>query len=168
MLARIVRPRGNKGEAVADDLCDDFERFAAGKELTLVNPAGVEKKATVEKSWRHQGRLILKFEGVESISDAELLRGSEIRIPFEDLGPAPEGEYYFAQLIGSEVRDADSERVIGKVQGILEAGGPPVLEVHDGPKETLIPFLPELCVAVDAEAGVIRVRLPEGLENLNT
>ena len=166
-LARISKPRGNRGEVAAQDLCEDLDRFAEGTEVTLRDPAGRFKTAKIENAWDHQGRLILKFEGVDSISAAEELRGSEILIPYEELGPPPEGEYYYVDLVGCVVRDADTDREIGVVEGIQEPGGPLVLEVRRGDREILIPFIREICVEVEPDEKSIRVRMPEGLEELN-
>jgi 16S rRNA processing protein RimM len=166
-LARIFKPRGNKGEAAARDLCDDPDRFEDGTEISLLYPDKRREQRKIEHSWYHQGRLILKLEGVASISDAEELRGCEVQIPYVDLGPAPEGEHYDVDLVGCEVVAADSGRVIGKVEGLLEPGGQTLLEVRQGKKEILIPYTPEICVTTDVEARRITVILPEGLEELN-
>lgn len=166
-LARIVKPRGNRGEALARDLCEDPERFEPGAELRLLYPSGETKTGRLERGWYHQGRLVLKFEGVDSINDAEELRGVEVQIPYEELGPPPEGEYYYIDLIGCEVRTADDDRLIGTVKAIQEPGGGLLLEVRKGKSETLIPFRDEICVETAPEKKLIRVRLPEGLEDLN-
>ena len=166
-LARVVKPRGNRGEALARDLCEDPERFAEGREYRLVYPSGRTETGRLENAWYHQGRLVLKFEGVDSISDAEELRGVELQIPYEELGPPPDGEFYYVDLIGCEVRDADEDRLIGTVKAVQEPGGGLLLEVRKGKRETLIPFRHEICVEVAPERKLIRVRMPEGLGDLN-
>ena len=70
-LAKILKPRGNRGETAAKDLCEDPDRFADGERYELLFPSGERETGTIERVWYHQGRLILKFEGVETISDAE-------------------------------------------------------------------------------------------------
>lgn len=166
-LAKIFKPRGNRGEVAARDLCEDPDRFNEDAVISLLYPSGRREEKTIEEAWYHQGRLILKFAGVETITDAENLRGCEVQIPYEDLGPPPEGEHYDIDLIGCEVIAADTGRVIGKVEELLESGGQPLLEVRQDEKEILIPYTPEICLNVDVEAKRIAVRLPEGLEELN-
>ena len=95
------------------------------------------------------------------------MRGSEVCIPYEELGPPPEGEHYYVDLVGCVVRDADTDREIGVVEAILEPGGPLVLEVRRDKREILIPFIREICVEVEPDKKSIRVRMPEGLEELN-
>ena len=166
-LAKIFKPRGNRGEVAARDLCDDPERFADGAVVSLLHASGLREEKTIENAWYHQGRLILKFAGVETITDAENLRGCEVQIPYEDLGPPPGGEHYDIDLIGCEVIAAGAGRVIGIVEELLESGGQPLLEVRNGEREVLIPYTPEICLEVDTEAKRITVRLPDGLEELN-
>jgi 16S rRNA processing protein RimM len=167
-IARVLRSRGNRGEVAAEDLSDSAERFAEGTHLSLKDPSGKRTEAVIERSWRHQGRLILKFAGVDSISDAEALRGSEVQIPRGELGAPPEGEFYFDDLIGSKIVEAASGREIGEVEDVVESGGPVLLQVRSGDREILIPFAEHICVAIEPENGVIRVRMPEGLEELNS
>ena len=166
-VARVTKPRGRRGEVSAQDLCDDDRVFEAGKRLELTLPGGERRMVEVEEGWRHQGRLVLKFQGVETISDAEELRGAEARIPLTELPEAEEGEYYYFELIGSRVEDAETGREIGRVEAIQEPGGSLLLEVRRGDLEILIPYEKPIVVEVDAEKKRIRVDLPEGLEELN-
>ena len=166
-LAKIFKPRGNRGEVAARDLCEDPDRFSEDAVVSLLYPSGLREERTIEHAWYHQGRLILKLAGIENIGDAENLRGCEVQIPYEDLGAPPEGEHYDIDLIGCEVIAADTGRVIGKVEELLESGGQPLLDVRQESKEILIPYTPEICLDVNTELKRIKVRLPDGLEDLN-
>lgn len=156
-----MRPRGNKGELTAVSLSSKPDRFA---HLTKVHLFGDGSEYTVERVWDHDGTLIFKFAGVDSINDAEKLKGAEVRVPFEERVPLDEGEYFQSDLVGCEVRDLASNRLIGRVTGWEEYGGPALLEVDDG--RLLVPFVKAICPEVDLAARVIRVQLPEGLEDL--
>ena len=156
-----MKPRGNKGELTAVSLSSRPERFAS---LSRVYLFGDGSEYTVERVWDHDGTLIFKFAGVDSINDAEKLRGAEVRVPFEERVPLDEGEYFQSDLVGCEVRDLTTNRLIGKVTGWEEYGGPSLLDVDNG--RLLIPFVKAICPEVDTQARVIRVQLPEGLEQL--
>jgi 16S rRNA processing protein RimM len=160
-IAALVKPRGNKGELTAVSLSSKPDRFAA---LTKVHLFGDGSEYVVERVWDHDGTLIFKFAGINSINDAEKLRGAEVRVPFEERVPLEEGEYFHSDLIGCEVRDLVSNRLIGKVTGWEEYGGPSLLEVDGG--RLLIPFVKAICPEIDPVARVIRVQLPDGLEAL--
>ena len=167
-LARVLRSRGNRGEVAAEDCSDDpLRRFTPGARFFLTGSAS-KREVLLERVWHHKGRLILKFEGVDTISDAEALRGCELQIPEAELGPAPEGGFFFHDLIGCRILDADSGRELGVVRDVLEPGGAAVLEVDSKGGEILVPFVQSICVEITPGERTIRVRLPEGLEELNS
>lgn len=119
----------------------------------------------IERIWRHKNALIFKFAGVDSISAAEALEGANVCIPKDERAALPEGEYYQSDLIGCQVLDAATGRLVGVVTDWQEYGGPPLLEVkgEDG-KEVLIPFAKAICREIDPAGRRILVELPEGLE----
>ena len=118
----------------------------------------------VEEVWEHDGALVFKFEGIDSISDAEKLRGAEVQIPRSERVELEPGEYFHSDLIGCEVRERVSGRVVGRVTNFEEYGGPPLLEVDGG--RLLIPFVKAICTEIRPEEKLILVDLPEGLEDL--
>lgn len=121
----------------------------------------------VENVWMHRDQLIIKFKGVDTISDAERLAGAEVSIPFDQRAELAEGEYYQSDLIGCQVVDG-AGHALGVVQGWQETGAAPLLELRtpEG-KELLIPFANAICVKIDVAAKRIEVSLPDGLEDLN-
>jgi 16S rRNA processing protein RimM len=161
-IAALVKPRGNKGELTAVSLSSKPDRFA---HLTKVHLFGDGSEFTIERIWDHDGTLVFKFAGVDSINDAEKLRGAEVRVPSEERVPLDEGEYFHSDLIGCEVRDLATNRLIGKVTGWEEYGGPSLLDVDNG--RILIPFVKAICPEIDPQARIIKVLLPEGLEDLS-
>ena len=71
LVAHLVRPQGRDGELIADILTDFPERFAERRHLVLLSPDGNIAPIELEDHWLHKGRVVLKFVGVDSISDAE-------------------------------------------------------------------------------------------------
>jgi 16S rRNA processing protein RimM len=122
-----------------------------------------EKPMEVENTWMHGDHLIFKFQGVNSISDAEKLAGAEVSIPFEQRAELSDDEVYQSDLIGCEVIDANG-RSLGVVTDFQETGGTPLLTVGD---ELLIPFAKSICIEIDLEHKRIVVNLPDGLLDLN-
>jgi 16S rRNA processing protein RimM len=121
----------------------------------------------VENTWMHGDRLIFKFQGVDTISDAEKLAGAEVSIPFEQRAELAEDEVYQSDLVGCEVVDTTG-RALGVVIDFQETGGTPLLEVKT-PKgrELLIPFANSICTKIDLENKQIVVNPPDGLLDLN-
>jgi 16S rRNA processing protein RimM len=117
----------------------------------------------VEQAWMHGDQLILKFAGIDSISDAEKLAGCDVAIPFEQRAALDEDEVYLSDLVGCEVSDTTG-RSLGMVTEFEETGGTPLL--HVGSK-LLIPFAKAICTTIDTANKRIVVNLPDGLLDLN-
>lgn len=165
-VARIVRTQGNRGEVLSDVLTDFPERFQRLKAVWLEFPDQHREKAVLERAWPHKGRQVLKFEGIDSISDAERLKGAWVLVERQDAVPLQEGTYFDHDLVGCRVVDVAGEE-LGAVSGILKTAGNAVLTV-DGPKgEVLIPAVADFCRRVSIEERLIVVDLPEGLLDLN-
>jgi 16S rRNA processing protein RimM len=123
------------------------------------------RMAQVEEFWVHDGRPVFKFEGVDSISDAEVWAGADVLVPESERALPEEGEYSHADLIGCVVLDRVTGKRIGVVEGIEDSGGPVLLRLG-GAKEILIPFARRICSEIDVVRKEIRVDLPEGLLDL--
>ena len=131
-IAQVTRARGNRGEVAAVSLSSHPERFSELGPVTLFGAEGfpAPKTLALENVWEHGSKLILKFEGVDTISDAERLRGAEVRIPMRNRLSLPEGEYYHSDLIGCQVVDVASGRPLGTVAKWNDAGGNGILQVE--------------------------------------
>ena len=159
-IAHLTRPRGIRGEISAFALSDHPERYQS---LTTVQVAGT--LYTVERVWYHKDQPIFKFQGIDSINDAEPLGGKDVCVPARERFPLPEEEHYFADLVGCRVVDAGSGAAVGVVTGWQELGGPVVLELDEG--RILIPYAKAILPEIDLQAREIRANLPEGLVDLN-
>lgn len=166
-LARLVRTHGIKGELAAELETDDAAVLERFQEVALWDGAARREPARIRHARRHQDRLILQFEGVETMSQAERLAGWMVQIPAEQRPPPPPGRYYLADLLGCRVEEARTGRVLGEVSAFLQHGGTLLLEVKAGGCTISVPFAASICVEIDPEGRRIRVELPEGLEELN-
>lgn len=122
--------------------------------------------AEVESVWLHDGEPVLKFLGVDSISDAEAWEHAEILVRQADLAQPEPGEFLHVDLIGCAVWEEGAEAPLGTVRAIQEYGGPALLEVEAGAREVLIPLARSICVEIDVERKIIRAKLPPGLTEL--
>jgi len=101
-VAVLGKTRGNRGELTAFSE-STVERCRRLTEVLLFVPGAAEAmRRNVESVWEHGARLIFKFRGVDSISDAERLVGAEVRITFAARLEAEPGEYYRSDLIVCE------------------------------------------------------------------
>ena len=160
-IAVLGKTRGNRGELTAFPLSGKPERYQALEEVFLF---GSGARYEVESTWFHNGTLVFKFRGVDSISEAELLAGAEVRVPMEQRTPLEQGEFFQDDLLGCQVVDRHTGQSLGKVSGWEDGGGSGLLVVEGG---LLIPFARSICVEIDPAAKRIAVELPEGLKDLN-
>ena len=165
VVGRAHGPHGVRGEVSVEVLTDVEERFAPGSRLTAVDPKGRERSLEVAGSRRHKGGLLVLFAGIGDRDEAAVLRGSTLEVARAEVPPAPEGTYYFYELVGCrafDVRDGD----LGEVTDVIEDGGG-LLLVVSGPRGTVpIPFVKSFLKSVDVEEGRIELELPPGLVDI--
>ena len=159
-IGRLWRARGIRGELLGELDSTEIGREDKLKDVAL-EIGGQRRKMQVEEVWRHDGRPVFKFVGVDSMNDAEPLEGAGIFVAPEDVAKPEDGAYSYAELVGCRVLGVAFS---GVIEGVAEYGGPPLLQVkaEDG-REILIPFVRAICKEIDVAAKLIRVELPEGL-----
>lgn len=165
-VARAGKPRGIRGELVANLLTDYPERFADRERLIALHPDGRRETLTVESHWFQGNRVVLKFAGYDTPEQAKLLSGCELAVPEAECGRLEDpDEFYDWQLVGCRVESLEGE-TLGTVRELLRTGGVELLVVTpEGERQAdyLIPFARAICTEVDLEQKVIRVDPPEGL-----
>ncbi len=188
-IARVAKTQGRHGEVAATLLTDFPELFETRKKLFALSGTGVAKQnATAELSrrkldldehWFHKGMVVLKFAGVDSISDAEMLVGSEIQIPRSERAALGSDEFYVSDLIGCTVTDSGQEigRIVGRVRDVqFGSGEAPLLVIEggvisggviSGNKEYLVPFAAAYIEKIALEQKRLEMKLPEGLLELD-
>jgi len=166
-LAVVIKTQGRRGEVAVEPHTNIPERFREGMRLWALGKDGQRRQVQVEDLWPHKSFLVLKFEGVETISDAELLIGSELQVPRSERSELEPGWTYLSDLVGCRV--FDGEREIGPIQDVhFGAGEAPLLIVTSGAKLPYeIPFAEAYLEKVDVDRKQVRMRLPEGLLDVN-
>jgi 16S rRNA processing protein RimM len=147
-------------------LLEDDTVFGSGRRVILSGAKRAEREAEIDFFRRQHGHCIVKFRGINAISEAEKYVGAEIKIPAGDLPRLEEGSYYTFQLKGCQVFAADGD-YIGIITDVLDSGGAEILKVDRGDEETLIPFAESYLKSIDLDRRRVEVDLPEGLRDLN-
>lgn len=164
----IRKAHGVRGEASVEPWTDSADRFSELDTVILVAPdESSTREARVETSRVHAGRALVKFAGVDTPEDVQLLQGWTIEIPEDEARELEEDEYFLHDLVGLSLFDADG-RDRGVVTDVIEGGGGLLLNVRraDG-REYELPFAADLCTEIDLKAKRMVVALPEGLEDLD-
>jgi 16S rRNA processing protein RimM len=167
-LARVVKTQGRRGEVAAEIYSDIEDRFAVGMKLqALPRDSSNRRDLEVEDLWPHKGLLVLKFAGVDSISDAETLIGSELQVPASERSKLQPGWNYVSDLVGCVL--LNNGREIGRVEDVqFGAGEAPLLIVRDAAARLIeVPFAEAYLDGVDIQSRQVRMKLPEGLLEVN-
>ncbi|HZY64185.1 MAG TPA: ribosome maturation factor RimM [Edaphobacter sp.] len=184
VLAHLLRPQGRKGELLAELFTDFPDRFNQ-RQVFLSSPestniAAGARTAEVTSFWlpvgRNEGRIVLKFAGVDTITQAEELAGLDVIIPAEERVPLDADSTYISDLAGCTVYDGGV--AVGVVTGVqfpsTADGGRrieeavPLLEIESASgDEILVPFARAFLIYLDTKAKRIDMALPVGLTNIN-
>lgn len=151
----IVNTHGINGEVKIQPWTDSAEFLSPFKTLYVDG-----KKMKVASSRQHKGMLLVQFESIENINDAMRLKGRKVSINRDDV-KLPEGTFFIRDIIGATVVD-ESGAEIGKLVDAMETPASMIYIVR-GETEHLIPVVPEFILKTDVEAGVVTVRLIEGM-----
>lgn len=165
VIAEVLRPRGNRGEVWVRSQTDVPGRLEHLKSATVQLANGTDVPVEIAAAWRHKGDWVLKFAGVDSIDAAECFRGADLCLPFTERGRLAEGDFFEWDLIGCDVVDSATSERVGRVEGWQRHGAAPLMQVRNGDREVLIPFVSALS-EVDLAGRTIRVEIPEGLLDL--
>jgi len=180
-LARIRHTQGRKGEVFADILTDFPEKFADRRRLWLMPDSAAKlarQKAAVPalreveliNHWLHKGGIVLHFDGVDSISAAESLKGLIVAVPRSERVSLAEDEVYTGDLIGCTLSDVSGAKpvTVGEIESVDRTAGPvAMLAVRGAAGEVLIPLAKSYLRSIDLAARRVEMALPEGLIDLN-
>lgn len=184
-LAHLLRPQGRKGEVLAELFTDFPERFDDRTRVFLAKPglSSTETEAreiSVISHWlpvgRNHGRIVLGFEGIDSIDKAEELGGLDVLIPASERVELEEDAEYVSDLIGCVVYD--NGVAVGTVTDVefpttsdgtrrLEDAAPLLSVQTEAGDEVLIPYVQSFLVALLPEQKRIDMVLPAGLIDIN-
>lgn len=157
---RVVAVHGLKGDLrvqswgnTPEDLCAfDTLYFDKGAQAVRVEQARVQKNV-----------VLLKLEGVDTLEQAQQLRGRVLYMDREQDTLEP-GQYYLQDLLGLRVIDADSGEQYGELCDVTATGANDVYHIRfaDG-SVNLIPAIPQVIVSVDPDGGEMKIRPLPGL-----
>jgi len=163
-----VKTQGRYGEIAAEVHSDVPDRFTAGMKLfALGQVQDSRRELEVEDLWPHKGLVVLKFRGVDSMTDAEALIGSELQVPSSARAQLDRLWNYVSDLVGCIV--FDRAREIGRIEDVqFGAGEAPLLVVVAKSGEKFdVPFAEAYLESVDVAQRQVRMNLPEGMLEIN-
>lgn len=155
---QIVNTHGIRGEVKIVPWCDTPD-FLCNFDVLYLDG----KPVRVEQMRVHKGNVIAMLSGIHDVDAAMALKNKIVSIDRSDV-ELPDGRHFIADLIGLEVRDADSGSVLGTITDVLTPPASEVYVIKGNGKEYMIPAVDEFLIETNVEAGYVRVRLIEGME----
>ena len=157
IVGYILAPWGIRGEVKVEVVTDFPERFAPQK-IVYLNTSPLE----IESCRPHKQHLVVKLATIDSVEDAEKLRGQDLTISRSELYPLPEGQYYTFQIIGLKVVTTEG-KLLGRITEIMTTGSNDVYIVEGKRGEILIPAIEYVVKSIDLAKGKMVIEAIEGL-----
>lgn len=154
---KIVNTHSLRGEVRIYPYCDDAEFLCEFESLYVESEI-----MDVVSSRVHKGQALVKFDGINSINDAEKLVGSIVYIDKDEV-ELEEGRYFIEDIKGLDVYDVDTNELYGKVINVIETGANDVFEVKNDEKILLVPKIDDVIKEIDLEKGIILIKPIKGL-----
>lgn len=155
---KIVTTHGIHGEVKimpytdTPELLCEFDRLFMGKNHTEI---------IIERSRAFKNMVIAKIKGTDTPEDAEKLRNKILFMHRDDL-ELDENTYFIQDLIGIEVKDADSGVVYGKIADVMQTGANDVYVIQ-GDREYLVPAIPDVVISTDIDNNIMLIKPLKGL-----
>ena len=159
-IGKIVAPHGVRGDVRILPLTDFPDRFQDLK-AAFVDDVG---QLELESARQHNKMILLKFSTINSMNDAERLRGKLIKIGRQDLIKLPEDQYYIFDIIGLTVVTEDGAE-LGRITDVLQPGSNDVYVIEQqGKQDLLIPAIKDVVKKIDIAGKQMVVKLQEEME----
>ena len=165
LIGKIVGTHGLKGTSKIQPYAESLEIFKSGTALLVSSPDGSENRYEIDWIKPHSRGALLALKEITGCDQAKSLIGAELYIEKAELPKLEPGTYYWFDLIGVNVYTSD-DRCIGRIDSIIETGANDVYVVKNADKEILVPALQSVVRSIDIESKIMRVELPEGLEEM--
>ena len=160
-VGKIVSTHGLKGDVKVEPWCDSCE-FLCGFKVLYFDENGTEK-IKVSSAKVHKNIVLMKLLGVDSIEQAELLRGKILFVNRNDVNLS-KGEYFVQDILGLSVFDVDTNFCYGKVTDVLKTGANDVYQITTASnKNYLIPVIKDVVREIDIDNGVLKIRPLRGI-----
>ena len=158
-VGKITNVHGLMGEVKVQPWADSPEFLCQFKTLYVDES---HWPIQVERSRVQKNMVILKLHGVTDVNSALAMRNAVLSIDRKDV-QLPEGSFFLADLMGLEVRDADTGEVLGQVADVLTLPANNVYVVRGGAREWMIPAVDQFVAEINVDANYMRVHRMEGL-----
>ncbi len=154
---KVINKRGINGELKLECYCDSPESLKGVK--TLYGDSKGEISYVVNSVKGYKGFIYLKLDGISTAEDADLMRGKILYVSRDDIELDDDG-FFIADLIGLDVKDAQTGAVYGKVKDILNYGASDIYVINDGNKDYMLPAVDGIIEKIVIESCILVNPIP--------
>ncbi len=166
-LGYLMKTHGTKGQVVAFFDVDFPEEYDELESVFLLMNGKLIPFFIDSLNPQDRGRSIIKFEDINTVMEAEKLKGVALYLPLKELPELPEGQFYFHEVIGYSVIDEQLGE-LGTVQAFFDLPNQDLLAMDYQGHEVLIPVQDEIVLRTNKTERKIYVNLPDGLLDVYT
>lgn len=166
-LGYIMKTHGTKGQVVAFFDVDFPEEYDELESVFLLVNGKLVPFFIDSLNPQDRGRSIVKFEDINTVMEAEKLKGTALYLPLNQLPELEEDQFYFHEVIGYTVVDENLGE-LGTVQTFFDLPNQDLLAMDYQGHEVLIPVQDEIVLRTNKEERKIYVNLPDGLLDVYT
>ena len=149
---KIINTHGFRGTVKLESWCDSPYVLADLAHIWLLE-GGEYRPRRVKHASVFKQFVLMDLEGVESEEAANALRNTVIYAARADL-PLEEGDHFVADMIGLDVKDADSGEVIGTLTDVNQRGARDLYIVRTATGEYMVPAVPNFIVKIDTDDAI--------------
>ncbi len=154
---KILKPHGLKGEVKVLPYSGQSENFSQIQHLYINSNKDEFGQHEVLAKKFHKNLIIVRIQDIDSIEDAELLRGKEVHVDKEELPSKQEDEYYWFELVNLNVYSRNGS-FIGKVDSIIDNTAQPVLIIKNSSSEYMVPLIDIFVKEIDLNYSKIVIK----------
>jgi 16S rRNA processing protein RimM len=156
IMGRVVAPYGVLGWLKIHPDTEEFDRLLDYKKW-WIGKDGDWRELKVEGAKIHNDVLVVKLQSIDERDAAVACKGKQIAVPRASLPKLEDDEYYWSDLIGLSVKNLQDVD-FGKITDVFATGANDVVVVNSEEKvERLIPYIAQVVLEVDLDAGTMLV-----------
>jgi 16S rRNA processing protein RimM len=165
-LGRVVSTHGVRGELRLLPYTFPCQTLRPGLTVWIQGKLGPGCFYTIASIRPHEPVLLIKLQGVDSLTQARDLRETVVSVEEHLLAPLHDSEFYYYQVIGLKVYTREGKQ-IGTITQVFFSGGHDVWVVRQGKEEYLIPVTEEIVRTIDLPGGQVFIEPLKGLLEAN-
>lgn len=159
-IGKIVGSHGIRGIVRVECWCDSPEFLCKFKRLFTATDT--ESVLNVIKASPHKNIALIKFDGIDSVEQAEAMRGKLLYI-YRDDAKLNKGQYFIEEILGCKVFDEQTKKYYGVLTDVTNTGANDIWQITNGDKEYLFPSVPHFVKNIDIDTDVISIMPPKGI-----